>query len=103
MFHSVAEMPYVDFDVIEEVSIGQQQFLRIVGLVIHSSMVVCAIEQKLTADTVQVIIHIELSKPDMTGSFECLVPLVPQLQAVTFGLQKNVLWHRTVKVPEQVA
>lgn len=103
MLHSIAEARYVEFDAIEELQIGQQRLLRIAGLVIHSSMVVCAIEQKLAPGTVQVIVHIELSKRDMTGSFELYVPLTPALQSVTFGQRKHSLWRRTTKVKEEVA
>lgn len=103
MSHSVAEMPYVDFDAVEEMQIGQNRVLRVEGLVVHSSMVVSAVEQRLTPGAVQLVVHIELAKRGMTGSFNCYIPVTPELQSVTFGLEKHSLWHRTASAPAQAA
>jgi hypothetical protein len=103
MSHSTAEMPFVDFDAIEEIQLGEQRLLRIEGLVIHSSMVVSTVEQKLTPGAVQIVVHIELAKRGMTGSFTCFVPVTPDLHMVTFGLEKHALWHRTADAPAQAA
>jgi hypothetical protein len=90
----ILELKDVQFFKSEQIS-STPPTIRISGLAFHSSMAVQQITATRADDTSQILIHMVLTRPSLSGSFDYTYEVPSSVNAVTFGNEKTPIWNRS--------
>jgi hypothetical protein len=90
----IVEAKDVKFFVLkEETAADGARFLKIEGLVFHSSLAVDQIQQKRDGGTLQIDVYLTPARKRLSGSFELKIPLTGT-EKILFGPSKSQIWPK---------
>ena len=90
----IVEAKDVKFFVLkEEAAADGTRFLKVEGLVFHSSLAVDKIQQKRNGPTLQIDVYLTPARKGLSGSFALRIPLAG-VEEVLFGPSKSRIWPK---------
>lgn len=90
----IVEAKDVKFTRLDERQSTEGQFLRIEGLIFHSSLAVDHTEIKIEGDTVAINVFLTVTRKGLSGSFAIDVPIAPNIKTVVFGPSFVQIWPK---------
>lgn len=95
MSPNILELKEVQFFKLDTISTTEtQDELKISGLAFHSSLCVSEIKPKKYSNEVQIIVCLSRCKKGLSGRFEYLITIPKDVEKVTFGNNRAVVWNR---------
>lgn len=73
---------------------GDLLMLHVSGLAFHSALVVNALEEIKENDSLHLLISLAPAKKGLSGSFDYTIEVPHEINFVTFGDKRKVIWER---------
>lgn len=95
MSPTILEFKDVQFFKLDTISTTENQDeLKLSGLAFHSALCVREIKQKKYSNEVQIIVYLSRCKKELSGRFEYFITISKNVEKVTFGNNRAVVWNR---------
>lgn len=73
---------------------GDRLMLRVSGLAFHSALAVNALEEIKENDSLHLLVSLVPAKKGLSGSFDYTIEVPREINFVTFGDERKVVWER---------